>query len=65
MGNDLHTHADPDLGAPISAAEWAGISDAERAFLQQGLDAADRGDLIEEAAMARHFDRLLADIATR
>lgn len=65
MAKVLDSHAEPDPGEPLTAAEWAGMSDAERAFLQLGLDAADRGELVDEAAMDRHFDSLLATLAKR
>ena len=50
---------------PITDADWATMSDAERAFIQAGIDAIDRGEIITQQDMERHFDSLLADIAKR
>ena len=47
-------HGDDDfIDEPITDADWAAMSDEERAFIQEGLDAADRGDLVpHEEVMA-------------
>jgi toxin ParE1/3/4 len=50
--------ADAVIDEPITDAGWNAMSVAERAFLQQGIDALDRGEFISHDEMKREFQRM-------
>lgn len=58
----------PDDGwidEPITDAEWDAMSPAERAFIKEGTDAIDRGEVVSDAEMQIFFEKLLADLARK
>lgn len=58
--------ADSDfVDEPITDADWAAMSDAERAFIQEGLDAADRGDLMPHDEVMTYLHRLRDEFAAK
>jgi hypothetical protein len=57
--------ADGWIDAPITDAEWDAMTPAERAFIKEGTDAIERGEIITDAEMQIFFDKLLADLAKR
>lgn len=57
---------DPAIfGVPITDADWAAMSDAERAFIQVGIDELDRGEFVTHEEMKREFRRMREKYATK
>jgi hypothetical protein len=53
------------IDEPITDAEWDAMTPAERAFIKEGTDAIDRGEVVSDAEMQIFFEKLLADLARR
>lgn len=57
---------DPEIfGVSITDADWAAMSDAERAFIQVGIDELDRGEFVTHEEMKREFKRMREKYAIR
>lgn len=53
------------IDEPITDADWAAMSPEERAFLQEGIDALDRGEFITHDEMKLEFQRMRDRLADR
>lgn len=57
---------DPEVfGEPITDADWAAMCPEERTFLQEGIDALDRGEFITHDEMKLEFQRMRDRLAAR
>ncbi len=57
---------EPDcIDDPITDADWAAMGPAERAFLQEGIDAVDRGEFITHEEMKQEFQRMRDRLAAQ
>ena len=55
----------PDAEYIDEPIDWAAISPEERAFIQEGIDAIDRGEFITHEEMQVEFQRMRDRLAKR
>lgn len=53
------------FGVPITNADWAAMSDAERTAIEVGIAELDRGEFVTQDEMKLYFAELLERIAAR